>query len=127
MSYASFFIQLSTLGGFRDDPETCVRTRRAERVLRLPRGLRPISYGPRSKMTLRLLAGIEYGLCQGKSVTLRQLGDLRDVPYTPLSVLRSQPSVELLIALSVVTAIDLVRAIEIENATRPERALCASH
>jgi hypothetical protein len=39
--------------------QTCVRTGRAERVLRLPRGLRPISYGPRSKMTLRLLAGID--------------------------------------------------------------------
>ena len=42
-------------------------------------------------------------------MTLRQLRDLRDVPYTPLSVLRSQPSVELLVALGGVTTVDLVR------------------
>jgi hypothetical protein len=54
---------------------------------------------------------------------LHQLRDLRDVPYTPLSVLRSQPSVELLVALGGVTTVDLVRTIEVENATRPECAL----
>jgi hypothetical protein len=57
---------------------------------------------------------------------LRQLRDLRDVPYTPLSVLRSQPSVELLVALGGVTTVYLVRTIEVENATRSEGALCAT-
>ena len=47
-------------------------------------------------------------------MTCGQLRDLGEVAHAPLRVLSSQPSVELLIALSVVTAIDLVRAIEIE-------------
>ena len=63
----------------------------------------------------------------GSRRTLRQTRDLGDVPYAPLSVLRSQPSVELLVALGVVTTVDLVRTIEVENATRSEGGLCASH
>ena len=56
-------------------------------------------------------------------MTVRQIRVLGDVPYAPLSVLRSQPSVELLVALGGVTTVDLVRTIEVENATRPECAL----
>jgi len=60
-------------------------------------------------------------------VTLSQIRDLSDVPYAPLSVLRSQPSIEIFVALGGVTTVDLVRTIEVENAARPEGALCASH
>jgi hypothetical protein len=60
-------------------------------------------------------------------MTLRQIRDLGDVPYAPLSVLRSQPNVEVSVALGGVTTVDLVRTIKVENATRPEGALCATH
>jgi len=59
-------------------------------------------------------------------VTVRQIRNLGDAPYAPLSVLRSQPSVELLVALGGVTTVYLVRTIEVENATRSEGALCAT-
>ena len=60
-------------------------------------------------------------------MTVRQIRNLGDAPYAPLSVLRSQPSVELLVALGGVTTVYLVRTIEVENTTRSEGALCASH
>ena len=50
-------------------------------------------------------------------MTVRQIRDLGEVPYGPLSVLRSQPSVELFVALGGVTTVYLVRTIEVENAT----------
>ena len=78
-------------------------------------------------MTLRLLAGIGTVSLREKSVTLRQGRDLGEVSYAPLSVLRSQPSVELFVALGGVTTVDLVRTVEVENATCPESALCAGH
>ena len=49
-------------------------------------------------------------------MTLRQSRDLGEVSYAPLSALRSQPSVELFVALGGVTTVDLVRTVEVENA-----------
>ena len=60
-------------------------------------------------------------------MTLRQSRDLGEVSYAPLSALRSQPSVELFVALGGVTTVNLARTVEVENAARPEGALSASH
>jgi hypothetical protein len=54
-------------------------------------------------------------------VTLRQSCDLGEVSYAPLNALRSQPSVELFVALGGVTTVDLVRTVEVENA--PDRTM----
>ena len=48
-------------------------------------------------------------------MTLRQSRDLGEVSYAPLSALRSQPSVELFVALGGVTTVYLVRTVEVEN------------
>ena len=55
---------------------------------------------------------------------LRQSRDLGEVSYAPLSALRSQPSVELFVALGGATTGDLVRTVEVENAAPPTRG-CA--
>ena len=49
----------------------------------------------------------------------------RSTPHSAVCI-RGQ-DVELLVALGGVTTVDLVRTIEVENATRPECELCASH
>ena len=78
------------------------------------------------KNDAQIVGGHWYGLYQGKTATLRQVCDLGDVPYAPPSVLRSQPSIEVFVALSGVTTVDQVRTVEVENAARPEGALCAT-
>jgi hypothetical protein len=94
----------------------------ARNGLALAKGALPHRLGAALKNDAQIIGGHWYGLCQGKTVTVRQIRDLGEVPYAPLSVLRSQPNVEVSVALGGVTTVYLVRTIEVENATRSEGA-----
>ena len=56
-----------------------------------------------------------------------QIRHVGEVTYAPQSVLRSQPRVEFFVALSGVTAPDLVTAIEVNNAASPQYAPSAGY
>jgi hypothetical protein len=72
--------------------QACRGTGRAERACARQGGL-PHRLGAALQNDAQIIGGHWYGLRQGETVTVRQIRDLGEVPYAPLSVLRSQPNV----------------------------------